>query len=82
MYPYTTTSLKIVVTQVKIDSTGKATVDWSDAYNSTALTKGAIVNFSKGLGQALAERPGNDPRTWMEEDRICVGCHVRNDPKL
>jgi hypothetical protein len=25
--------------------------------------------------------PANDPLTWMEEDRICVGCHVRTEPR-
>lgn len=52
MFPYDNTTLKIVVTQVKIDSAGKATVDWSDAYGTTALTKGATVTIPADLKQA------------------------------
>lgn len=27
----------------------------------------------------LDDDPANDPLTWMEEDRICVGCHASTD---
>ncbi|HZP21534.1 MAG TPA: TadE/TadG family type IV pilus assembly protein [Bauldia sp.] len=41
--PYSTSNLKIKVTQIKIDATSKATVSWSDARNDTPLTVGATV---------------------------------------
>jgi Flp pilus assembly protein TadG len=44
MTPYPTgLLLKIKVSGIDIDATGKATVAWSDAQNDTALTVGAVV---------------------------------------
>ncbi len=54
--PYTSTPLTMKVTEVKIDSTGKATVAWSVARNDTALTTGATVT----LPTAVAT-----PSTWV-----------------
>jgi Flp pilus assembly protein TadG len=51
MTPYATGSLlQIRISQIKIDATGKATVNWSDARNMTALTKGSTVT---GLPSAV-----------------------------
>jgi Flp pilus assembly protein TadG len=48
--PYSSSKLKVVVSSVKIDSNGIATVDWSDATsNATALEKGAFVTVPDGL---------------------------------
>jgi Flp pilus assembly protein TadG len=41
--PYPTTNLKLRVSVIKIDATGKATVEWSDARNDTARAKNDVV---------------------------------------
>ena len=41
--PYPTAKLTIKVSLIKIDAVGTATVVWSDARNTTALTVGAVV---------------------------------------
>ena len=51
MQPYSDDTLKIKVSGVTIDSTGKATVTWSDARNDTALTKNAVVTLPSGVSQ-------------------------------
>jgi Flp pilus assembly protein TadG len=56
MYPYTTNTLKVTVTSVKIDSSSKATVDWSDSYNGTPRAKGSTVTVPAAL---LV------PNTWL-----------------
>jgi Flp pilus assembly protein TadG len=38
LYPYPSANAKIVVTSLVADSTGKVTVDWSDAQNTTKRT--------------------------------------------
>jgi Flp pilus assembly protein TadG len=43
MTPYPNTTLKIKITQYKIDSSSKVTVSWSAALNDTALTTGTVI---------------------------------------
>lgn len=45
MNPYPIAPLTIVVSGVKIDNNGKATVEWSDARNRAAFTKGAVMTL-------------------------------------
>lgn len=47
--PYPTTTLSIVVTQVKIDAQGNATVDWSDGWQATPRAKNASVAIPANL---------------------------------
>jgi len=47
--PYNASMLKIVVSGLKIDAAGRATVDWSDAKNGTALAKNSTVTIPAGL---------------------------------
>jgi Flp pilus assembly protein TadG len=49
MYPYSTNTLKVTVTSVKIDSNSKATVDWSDSFNGTPRAKGSTVTVPAAL---------------------------------
>ena len=44
------------------------------------LLEERIAQADERAALYLDDNPDNDPPTWMEEDRICVGCHVRNDP--
>jgi Flp pilus assembly protein TadG len=50
--PYPTSHLRIKLTQVKIDSSSVAKVEWSGAYNDTALTKGSTVTLPTGVTTA------------------------------
>ncbi len=52
MAPYTVDSLQITVSQIKINSSGKATVVWSTARNATALTVGATVTLPSAIAVA------------------------------
>jgi hypothetical protein len=45
MAPFPVSNLKVTVTSVLVDAAGKATVDWSDTVNGTALAKGATVTL-------------------------------------
>jgi Flp pilus assembly protein TadG len=45
MAPFPITNLKVVVSAVGIDATGKATVTWSDTLNGKALTPGTTVTL-------------------------------------
>jgi len=56
MSPYPTSNLKVPVSSVKIDSTGKATIEWSDTYNGAARA----VNSTVTLPSALVV-----PNTWL-----------------
>jgi len=56
MVPYPVANLKVTVSSIKIDNTGKATVEWSDALNGTARAKNSTVT----LPAALAV-----PNTWL-----------------
>jgi Flp pilus assembly protein TadG len=49
MAPFPSGNLKIVVSSVKIDAQGNATVDWSDTYNGAARTKGSTVTLPDAL---------------------------------
>jgi Flp pilus assembly protein TadG len=52
MAPYSTTNLKVVVSSVTIDSTGKATVAWSEHLNSTARATGSTITLPTALNVA------------------------------
>jgi Flp pilus assembly protein TadG len=52
MAPYTSSNLKVTVTCVDIDSTGKATVKWSDTVNGTARATGSTVTLPTALNVA------------------------------
>jgi len=47
--PFSSSTLKVTVSQVKIDGNGNATVDWSDTLNGTAHAKGATVTLPAAL---------------------------------
>lgn len=49
MAPYPVSKLKVTVTSVSIDGTGKATVDWSDSLNGTARAKGSTITLPTAL---------------------------------
>ena len=52
MAPFPTANLKVTVSSVKIDATGKATIDWSDSFNGTARAKGSTVTLPTALNVA------------------------------
>ena len=52
MAPFPTGNLKVTVSSVTIDATGKATVDWSDTLNGTARAKGSTVTLPAALNVA------------------------------
>jgi Flp pilus assembly protein TadG len=60
MAPFPAGNLTVTVTSVTIDSTGKATVDWSDTLHGTARTKGATVTLPTALNVA------NTSLIWSE----------------
>ena len=60
MAPFPVGNLKVTVTSVKIDATGKATVDWSDTLNGTARAKGSVVTLPTALNVA------NTSLIWSE----------------
>jgi Flp pilus assembly protein TadG len=47
--PYSTTPLSIVVSQVKIDNNGVATVDWSNNFQGTSRSAGSTVTLPAAL---------------------------------
>jgi len=49
MAPYSSSNLKVVVSSVTIDSTGKATVAWSEQLNSAARAKGSTITLPTAL---------------------------------
>ena len=49
MAPYSTSNLKITVSCLNIDSTGKVTVSWSDTLNGTARAAGSSVTIPAAL---------------------------------
>ncbi|WP_174284666.1 TadE/TadG family type IV pilus assembly protein [Sphingomonas bacterium] len=49
MVPYSTSNAVLRISQVKIDITGKSTIDWSQAVNGTGYTKGSTVPLPVGL---------------------------------
>ena len=60
MAPFPVSNLKVTVTSVQIDATGKATVDWSDTLNGTARAKGSTVTLPAALNVA------NTSLIWSE----------------
>jgi Flp pilus assembly protein TadG len=56
MAPYPVSNLRVTVSSVKIDATGKATVDWSDTLNGTARATNSPVTLPSAL---LV------PNTWL-----------------
>ena len=52
MLPYSTTKAKVVVSQVSIDSNGKATISWSATKNGTARSSGSTVTLPAALNVA------------------------------
>lgn len=49
--PYEDSKLQIKVSGVAIDSDGKATVKWSDAYHDTPLAKDSAITLPAGVSQ-------------------------------
>jgi Flp pilus assembly protein TadG len=49
MAPYSTSTLKITVSCLTIDATGKVTVSWSDTKNGTARAVGSVVTIPSAL---------------------------------
>ena len=50
--PYSSSNLKVTVSQVKIDANNNATIDWSCARNVTARAVGQSVTVPSGLNVA------------------------------
>ena len=50
--PFVSSNLKVTVSSITIDSTGKATVAWSDSYNGTARSVGSTVTLPTALAVA------------------------------
>jgi Flp pilus assembly protein TadG len=50
--PYPATTLQVKVSSVSVNSQGKATIVWSDAYNTTARTAGSTVTLPTALNVA------------------------------
>jgi Flp pilus assembly protein TadG len=52
MYPYDTSTLAIVLSEIVTDAKGKATVSWSKANsNGTGLAQGSVVQLPAGMAQ-------------------------------
>jgi Flp pilus assembly protein TadG len=49
MQPYTTGNATVIVSAISIDSTGKATVAWSQALNGTARSTGQVMTLPSAL---------------------------------
>jgi Flp pilus assembly protein TadG len=49
MTPYPTTTMSIVLSEITTDSSGNATVTWSQAFQTTPLSKGATVTMPPGF---------------------------------
>lgn len=49
MAPFPSGNLKVVVTSVRVDAQGNATVAWSDSYNGSARAKGSTVTLPTAL---------------------------------
>jgi hypothetical protein len=47
--PFTGSKLKVTVSQVKIDGSGNATIEWSDTRNGTARGTGEAVTLPTAL---------------------------------
>jgi len=60
MAPFGSSNLKVTVTSVTIDATGKATVAWSDTFQGTARATGSTVTLPAALNVA------NTSLIWSE----------------
>ncbi len=49
--PYDIANATLIVSQIKIDNSGKATVDWSQAKNTTPLVQGSLYNVPASIKQ-------------------------------
>ena len=49
LLPYSTTVVKVTVSQVTIDDKGKATIAWSDSKNGTARSTGSTITLPAAL---------------------------------
>jgi len=47
--PFSPAQLKVVVSSIKIDAQGQATIDWSDTLNGTKRAKGSTVTLPTAL---------------------------------
>jgi Flp pilus assembly protein TadG len=47
--PFSSSTLKVTVSQVKVDANGNATVDWSKSRNGTARAAGSSVTLPEAL---------------------------------
>lgn len=47
--PYASSNLVVTVSSINIDSSGKATVGWSDSLNGTARSVGSVVTLNSAL---------------------------------
>jgi Flp pilus assembly protein TadG len=54
--PWSTSNLKVIVSQVKIDAQGNAKIDWSDARNTTSRPPNQVVAVPTAL---------KVPNTWL-----------------
>ena len=52
MAPFPVTNLKVTVSSVSIDATGKATIAWSDTLNGSARAVGSVVTLPAALNVA------------------------------
>ena len=52
MAPFPVTNLKVTVSSVTIDATGKATIAWSDTLNGSARAVGSVVTLPTALNVA------------------------------
>lgn len=50
-----------------------------DTWTLRDLLDQRIAQAGERAALYLDEDPSNDPRTWMEEERICTGCHASTD---
>lgn len=47
--PYAAANLKVTVSSINIDSSGRATISWSDSLNGTARSAGSAVTLDSAL---------------------------------
>jgi Flp pilus assembly protein TadG len=50
--PYSSSNLKVTVSQIKIDGNGAATIEWSETKNGTKRAKGSSVTLPAALKTA------------------------------
>ena len=77
MAPFPISNLKVTVSSVTIDATGKATVAWSDTLNGTARAVGSTVTLPTALN--VAEHLADLERGAVHlhaDDRLCRQRHA------